>query len=135
MLVQILFYPHACLNASTLRHAVVKEYELVRVALSAVSLFDPVDGLIAIGGCIALDRELHEEALQRDSVERVVVYDEDRRLRMPVVLLVSQHQLDGLNLLATLTVADRVIIILLAIVLVIINCSLLLLSHALVIVN
>ena len=48
VLVQVLFYSHASFNASTLWHAIVEKNELVRVALSAISLFHPVDSLIAV---------------------------------------------------------------------------------------
>ena len=115
VLVQVLFDPHGGLDASALWHAVVEKDEFVGVSLSSVPLFYPVHGLVAIGGRIALDRELHKEALERDCVERVVVDDEDRRLRMPVVLLVRQHQLDCFDLLARLPIADGVIILLVVI--------------------
>ena len=66
---------HASFYSTHLRHTVVEQDEFVGVALTAISLLDPVDSLGTVRGCITLNRELHQQVLQGYRVESVVVHD------------------------------------------------------------
>ena len=92
MLVHKLFYLHASLDTTTLGHAVVKQDKFVGIALGAIPLFNPVEGLVSILGRITLYLKLHHQALYGNCVERVVVDDEHGCPRMPVILLVGHHE-------------------------------------------
>ena len=92
MLVHELFDLHARLDTTALWHAVIEQNEFVGVALGAIPLFYPVEGLVSFRGHVTLDLKLYHQALYRHCVERVVVDDEHGCTRMPVVLLVSHHE-------------------------------------------